>query len=152
MIESLLGLPYKIKVLLDRLTPDRAAKLDNVNDTITSRAPASSAVSNAVLTDARVGLLDNLVNLANAPVRIKSIQRGIIDIAGGQTFSSASLGTLVDPDKALVFNLGAASVGNNISNFNVGCRVQLVDGDTVRGWSGGGTNAIVIGYQIVEFW
>ena len=152
MIESLLGLPYKIKVLLDRLTPDRAAKLDNVNDTITSRAPASSAVSNAVLTDARVGLLDNLVNIASAPARIKSIQRGTVTVSGGATFASVTLGTTVDPSKSIVFNLGSASVGNNISNFNIGGRLQLVDGTTVRGWSGGGTNAIEIGYQVVEFW
>ena len=65
MIESLLGLPYKIKVLLDRLTPDRAAKLDNVNDTITSRAPASSALTNQVWTDALAAKLGGVK--ANLP-------------------------------------------------------------------------------------
>lgn len=65
MIESLLGLPYKIKVLLDRLTTDRAAKLDNVNDTITSRAPASSALTNQVWTDALAAKLGGV--RANLP-------------------------------------------------------------------------------------
>ena len=65
MIESLLGLPYKIKTLLDRLTPDRAAKLDNVNDTITSRAPASSALTNQVWTDALAAKLGGVK--ANLP-------------------------------------------------------------------------------------
>ena len=82
MIESLLGLPYKIKVLLDRLTPDRAAKLDNVNDTITSRAPASSAVSNAVLTDARIALLDYLANIATEPDRLKSRTHHQVSVTG----------------------------------------------------------------------
>lgn len=138
--------------LLGRITPARADKLDQLDAAMSTRAPAGSAVSNAVLTDARIGLLDNLVNLANAPVRIKSIQRGTINVSGGSSFSSITLATAVDPTKSIVFNLGSASVGNNISNFNIGGRVELVNGTTVRAWSGGGTNAIDIGYQIVEIW
>ena len=104
MIESLLGLPYKIKLLLDRLTPARAAKLDNVNDTITSRAPAASAVSNAVLTDVRVAYLDNL---SAAPLRIKLIQRGVINIfsAAGTDTGTATI-TAVNPAKTELRLLG----------------------------------------------
>ena len=148
MVEFLLGVPGRLVALGTTL----ATGISDILTAIGTRAPGSSAVSNAVLTDARIGLMDNLVNIASAPARIKSIQRGTVTVGGGAAFASATLGTLVDPYKALVFNLGAASVGNNISNFNVGCRVQLVDGGTVRGWSGGGTNAIEIGYQVVEFW
>jgi hypothetical protein len=41
-------------------TAARAAKLDNLDATITSRAPAATALSNATWTDARAAKLDNL--------------------------------------------------------------------------------------------
>ena len=148
MVEFLLGVPARLNAIATAL----AAGIASLTSAIGTRAPAGTAVSNAVLTDARIGMMDNLANIANAPARIKSIQRGTINIPGGSTFATVTLGTTVDPNKCDVSNLGAVSIGNTISNFNVGGRVQLVDGSSVRGWSGGGTNAIDIGYQIVEFW
>ena len=41
-------------------TDARAAKLDNLDTTVSSRAPASTALSNATWTDARAAKLDNL--------------------------------------------------------------------------------------------
>ena len=41
-------------------TNDRASRLDNLDTTISSRAPASTALSNVVWTDARASKLDNL--------------------------------------------------------------------------------------------
>mgnify|MGYP006049776579 CR=1 FL=1 len=147
MIESLLGLPYKIKTLLDRLTPDRAAKLDNVNDTITSRAPAASAVSNAVLTDARVGLLDNLVNLANAPVRIKSINHYVHEVLGNGAVLSSKTITPVDQTKSIILyqgcwtpSGGTCSGGVKFSGTNVLCH-----GNTA-------SNSISWSFTVVEFW
>lgn len=58
MIAVLLGLPAKVKTLVDRLTSGRAANLDNLNATVSSRAAASTALSNAVWTDVRAGKLD----------------------------------------------------------------------------------------------
>ena len=59
----LLGLPGRIKTLLDRLTATRAANLDRLDATISTRALASTAVSSADLTTARIALLDKLSNL-----------------------------------------------------------------------------------------
>lgn len=56
----LLALPGRIKTVLDRLTATRAANLDDLDATISSRAPSSTAVSNATLTNARIINLDNL--------------------------------------------------------------------------------------------
>ena len=148
MVEFLLGVPGRLVALGTTL----ATGIGDILTAIGTRAPASSAVSNAVPTDARIGLMDHLASIASAPARIKSIQRGTVTVSGGATFAWVTLGTTVDPSKSVVFNLGSASVGNNISNFNIGGRLQLVDGTTVSGWSGGGTNAIEIGYQVVEFW
>lgn len=52
MLGFLAGLPGKLKTLTDRLTSGRAANLDNLDATMTSRAAASTALSNATWTDA----------------------------------------------------------------------------------------------------
>lgn len=152
MMELLAAVPGKLKALADRLTAARADNLDHLDADISSRAPANTAVSNAVLTDARVAKLDNLDNIASAPARIKSIQRGTIYIAGGSTFSTVSLPIAVNTVKAVLSHLGSESIGNNISNFNIGSRLELVGPNQIRGWAGGGTNAITIGYQVVEYY
>lgn len=59
----LLGLPGRIKTLIDRLTATRAANLDRLDATISTRALASTAVSRTDLTTARIALLDKLINL-----------------------------------------------------------------------------------------
>jgi hypothetical protein len=56
----LFGVPGKLKQLLTRVPANNAAQIAKLDDTISSRAPAGTAVSNAVLTPAKVGLLDNL--------------------------------------------------------------------------------------------
>ena len=56
----LFGVPGKLKQLLTRVPANNAAQIAKLDGTITSRAPADTAVSNAVLTPAKVGLLDNL--------------------------------------------------------------------------------------------
>ena len=152
MMELLAGVPGKLKALADRLTATRAEKIDNLDVAVSTRAPANTAVSNAVLTDDRISKLDNLDNIASAPARIKSIQRGTIYIAGGNTWSTVSLPIAVDPNKSVVSHLGSESIGNNISNFNIGSRLELTSSNLVRGWAGGGTNAIIIGYQVVEYY
>ena len=78
MLESLYGLPGKIKTLLDRLTAARAGYLDSINPAgtgwnstragyvdrldaaVSTRAPASTALSTATWTATRAGYLDNL--------------------------------------------------------------------------------------------
>lgn len=104
MVELLAGVPGKLKTLLGRLTATRAAALDNLDASITSRAPADTAVSNAVLTDTRVAYLDNL---AAAPLRIKSIQRGVINIFNGTgTATGSATITAVNPAKTELRLLG----------------------------------------------
>ncbi len=145
MVEFLLGVPGRLVALGTTLVTG----ISDILTAIGTRAPAGTAVSNTVLTDARIGNLDNL---ALAPLRIKTIQRGTISIAGGNTFSTVSLPIAVDPNKSVVSHLGSESIGNNISNFNIGSRLELVGANQIRGWAGGGTNDIIIGYQIVEYY
>ncbi len=56
----LLGLPGKVKTLVDRLTSTRATNLDNLDAAITTRAAASTALSSTTWTGARAGYLDLL--------------------------------------------------------------------------------------------
>jgi len=63
MWTMLAGVPGRLKTLLDRLTAARAANLDNLNATISSRAPASTALSNMVWTPERATKIDGLRNI-----------------------------------------------------------------------------------------
>ena len=60
MSALLFGVPGKLKQLLTRVPANNAAQIAKLDGTITSRAPADTAVSNAVLTPGRSALLDNL--------------------------------------------------------------------------------------------
>lgn len=59
-LAPLLGLPGKVKTMIDRLTADRATKLDNLNATVSSRAPSATALLSTTWTNARAAKLDNL--------------------------------------------------------------------------------------------
>jgi len=70
------GVQGKLKKLLTRLAPSgyaqtltdaRVSALDNLNATVSSRAPSSTALSNAMWTDAKAALLDAAIS----SVRIK---------------------------------------------------------------------------------
>jgi len=63
MWTMLAGVPGKLKTMADRLTAGRAANLDNLNATVSSRAAASTALSNATWTNDRAAKLDTLLSL-----------------------------------------------------------------------------------------
>lgn len=84
------GLIGRIKVLLDRITFERAEALDHLNADISSRAPASTALTNAVWSDALASLLGNT---AGRPVLTKPpIASGVVN----QAIPLASPGAFVD--------------------------------------------------------
>ena len=64
MIDFLLGVPGKLKTVIDHLTTHlsstRAAKIDNLDATISTRAAASTALSTATWTTARAEKLDRV--------------------------------------------------------------------------------------------
>ena len=68
MVEFLLGVPGRLVALGTSL----ATGISDILTAIGTRAPAGTAVSNTVLTDARIGKLDNLDNIGIAPDRLKS--------------------------------------------------------------------------------
>jgi len=106
MLEPLLGLPGRIKILMDRITSTRASNLDNLNASVSSRAPASTALSSSVWTGTRAGYLDASISgrasqssvdaIPTSP--IKSVQRGLLTVGFADappynvTISSVDLG------------------------------------------------------------
>jgi hypothetical protein len=78
MSAFLLGVPGKLKTLMDRLTAGRAAKLDNLDASVSSRAPSATALSNLTLTNGRAAKLDDIIQTSV----IKSIQTGYVSAIG----------------------------------------------------------------------
>lgn len=106
MWTMLAGVPGKLKTLLDRLTAGRAANLDNLNATISSRAPASTALSNTVWTD---GLASNLAQ-PGLLGSVKSVQTGFV--------SSSSLSAGSGEDLQFVnVTISAVTTGKCIVSF-----------------------------------
>ena len=116
MWTMLAGVPGKLKMLLDRLTATRAANLDGLTSartgyldrldaTISSRAPASTALSTATWTAARAAKLDSTV-LVNGV--IKSVQTGYADPAAILPNGAAG-------QDYWHFNIGISAVGMNKS-------------------------------------
>lgn len=114
MLAILAGVPGKLKTLIDRLTSTRAANLDNLNATITSRAAASTALSNATWTDGRAAKLDNITTpLLDKP----PIAAGLVGPASNASFAS----TTSAPQGAANFATSAAcgSTGAYVDVINV---------------------------------
>lgn len=98
MIEVLLGLPAKVKTLVDRLTSTRATNLDNLDAAVSTRSAASTALSNAVWSDARAGKLDTAA-LEASPLLSAPIASGLIPTAPTEI-------VLTDPTSVYTINSG----------------------------------------------
>ena len=95
-------------------TAARAAKMDNLDAKISTRAPASTALSTAQWTNTRAGYLDKLnsgVPITSMPSVIKSVQRGIITIPANSKEASATLTQSVNLNKAVVLYGGSIDDG-----------------------------------------
>lgn len=94
MWTMLAGVPGKLKTLIDRLTATRAANLDNLNTTISSRAAASTALTNAVWTDARAGKLDKIDDIELDAKYCTDDPTSRPPIAGGLPFNISAVSSL----------------------------------------------------------
>ena len=167
MWTMLAGVPGKLKTMLDRLTSTRAANLDNLNATISSRAAASTALSNAVWTDTRAGKLDllPLVDPASeSPIAADwptlvfggfgtADAEVVRRVVGGVAFTTVSL-SLVDVVSVTgrgVLNFVAITPGNATSLVQLQI---IVDGVTVLDATDGGASnnqwAVAVGALNVE--
>lgn len=126
----LAGVPGKLKTLLDRLTATRAANLDKLDADISTRAAASTALSNAVWTNTRAGRLDASVLVNGA---IKSIHTGWVaqDVTYGTTTKSTEDAAYLDiaipavnVGKSIVLFVGAG--GASVSSVTTADRIDNI--------------------------
>lgn len=118
----LLGVPGALQILKSRLSSARAALLDNLDASVSSRAPASTAVSNVQLTNARIANLDNLDGLVASRLDVPVSSVGTPALTRhAEVVATYDQASTVDP---LVVNLGASfDEGKTLlqfSSWNVG--------------------------------
>lgn len=103
----------RLKKLLDRLTTTRAANLDKLDANISTRAAASTALSNATWSDARAAYLD-IINTGAISGLVKSVQIVTVTMAGGSSASTAV--TAVDTAKTIVLECSREHSGTSVSD------------------------------------
>lgn len=149
MIDFLLGVPGKLKTIIDYLAANlstvRAAKIDNLDAAISTRAAAATALSSATWTATLASYLDGPIS--GRLGSIKSIQQGAITIVSGNLTGTATIAG-VDPSKSICFFMGtqANSTGSAFA------RVALTNSTTVTA-TRGNSDAwnVLAGYTVVEF-
>lgn len=151
MIDFLLGVPGKLKTITDYLTTymaaARMAKIDNCDVASSSRAAASSAVSNAYYTNARGPFLDKL-DAGGIPGTVKSIQTGTIaSVGNGTTATIAAVNTA----KSVLIHLGCSVTSGSTGSDVV--RIALTSSTTVAGYRNiSGDSVVAVGFMVVEYY
>jgi hypothetical protein len=159
MIDFLLGVPGKLSTIIgwfnNYWTAARAAKIDYLDAAISSRAQASTAVSNADYTPTRAALLDGIIQNSV----INSIQIGYNNNAGqwgtgtGEDIRYVDTTiTAVNPSKSIVLVWGAVkdSTTGNVTTPTA----RLTSSTNVRmafGYNSGNPVVIFGRFTVIEF-
>ncbi|MDD3676530.1 hypothetical protein [Thauera propionica] len=88
------GVSGRVKKLLDRLTATRAANLDKLDANVTTRAPAATALSNAVWTNTRAEMLDKVAGIESNLQYCADDPSSLPPKAGGISVSAAISGAV----------------------------------------------------------
>lgn len=151
MIDFLLGVPGKLKTIIDHLnanlSPTRAGKIDNLDAAISTRAPSSTALSTANYTAARAGYLDNLA-FGISP--IKSIQSLEIYLGANQTSNTATI-TAVNTGKAVLLYRGTRTSGGDLDASNLTATLSNSTTVTATRMAASPSTGAYIAFTIVEF-
>lgn len=124
----LAGVPGKLAKLVTRLAPSgyaqtltdaRVSALDNLNATVSSRAPSSTALSNAMWTDAKAALLDAAISSVRYPAQTKI------------TRSSALIANL----HTLAYEFAAASSALTVSSGGAYTEAVSVNAPGILWWA-----------------
>lgn len=119
----LAGVPGKLAKLVTRLAPSgyaqtltdaRVSALDNLNATVSSRAPSSTALSSAMWTDTKAGYLDAAISSVRYPVQT-DINRAdglmaISTLVDGFAIESANLDVSPGGSYTEVLNVNAPGI------------------------------------------
>jgi len=134
-----------VSAIADHAAAWTAAKAGNLDTKVSSRAPASTALSTAQWTNTRAGYLDKLnsgVPVANLSNKIiKSVQRGTVNAGNSNvTISSVNMSkTFV----TLSFG-GITDVGTAVAS--------LVNSNTLNIKNPHGSPTVVCSWEVIEFY
>lgn len=149
------GVPGKLKTLTDRLTSARATNLDNLNATITSTAPASTALSVVTWTNALATLLGNTIQT--------SVMGGLVQ--EGWLYDVTLLNGTVEDEKYYDVPVSAVvigkcpiiefqlrgNIGTNVTPaYGVTCRLTTTTNLRISAGSAGGATTLRGRWRVVE--
>lgn len=170
-----------IGTIADHIAIWTAAKAENLDTTVSSRAPASTALSTAQWTSTRAGYLDNINTKANnldsrltatragyldklnsgvtvnslSDKIIKSVQRGTIAISEGKKEATITISS-VDINKAIVVFCGSAltTFSGNTDYYAPASlvRLELTSATQIKATRHSGYGAVTASYQVIEFY
>jgi hypothetical protein len=123
-----MGVPGKLKTLLDRLTATRAGYLDNLDAAVSSRAAASTALTNATWTDAKSNKLTNAAQ-EDSPLLDVPISNGIVSTTYASN-STTSYTDAINYTGSGVLQLAACVVSGSVWNDQATMDI-IIDGVTV---------------------
>ncbi len=153
MIDFLLGVPGKLKTISDYLTgtlyPYITTRTANLDTTISSRAAASTALTNATWTDTRAAKIDTIDTTVSATARIKLIQRGTIALSNGGFTTGTSTITAVVTAKTELRCLGFSATSGDITSYP---RLELTNTTTVTATRGGTSGAVTVSWEVTEYY
>jgi hypothetical protein len=134
---SLAGLPGKVKTLLDRLTETRATNLDDIDTTVSSRAPSTTALSTATWTSAKASYL-----------RTSTVRSGKTGSANAAHAEWTTVGTITVANKTLCsITQNADPTQGSVQRMRIsGTSVQVYQFDAF------GFGTVTVYYSYVEFY
>lgn len=143
-------------------TSARAANIDNLDAAISGRAPANTALSNAVWTNTRAGYLDKLnsgVAVASLSGKIiKSVQRGTISLSLKDTNEASAKATInsINTAKAVIIGGNGVRAGGSDDTHRVEqVTLEITNGTTITakcaGYGGTYSGTSYIPWQVIEF-
>lgn len=149
-MQFLFGLTGQMKAVKDHLltywTAVRAAKIDNLDAAISTRAAASTAVSNADYTAGKAVFLDSAIS--GRLGSIKAIYTGEIHVSAGLTSNTATITAVVAGRSICLLN-GVRGAGANY--YDSIFTVRLTSTTVITATRAGTSGDHEVGYTVVEF-
>lgn len=134
--------------LTSYLSATRCAKIDNLDAAMSTRAAAATALSSATWTAARAGYLEKLNATPGIPGTLKSVQRGVISMASGDSTKSATIAS-VDTGKAVLTLLGTAPSGTSIT-IPAPAYLELTSATTITAKKTYTDKGVAVAWQVAE--
>jgi hypothetical protein len=147
MIGALMGVPGKLKTLLDRLTATRAGYLDNLDAAISTRASASVWTSGLAT---ELGGLDTAIAAIPLSV-INSIQAISITMSSASSATQTITGVVVAKSVVVFTGFSCDATAASANFHHVMSKLALTNTTTVTASRNGSTGTVIVNGFVVEF-